>query len=370
MSNPYRRPPDLPLSRGPSNTAEIPVSRTSKSDLSKNVGQHRGSFSTGPSRDTPKTSPKPLLPFPRDHSEIYPAEAPPKLCENCELHKTPIWNCSYCGMDFCDQCWVKQGPHRPGRTGPDGLPHEKANPTIVKRLKDILTPPKHHADQQMLHVEDEDTTWFGLARDKENRPIFQDYGRYSTIMADSNSGEYKFRYPQLVSFIGQTGAGKSTLIKMLIDQQERTHCSHDCGFPSPVAGSLSNGSVPTSGDVHLYSDPRSYTTEYPMLYADCEGLEGGENIPMAAQYRNTASTPAKERGKESHAPKGKDHPAPKEHRRRKRVTKGLHCTQRDIKWANSPDTLKRQYAVTELYPRLLYTFSDVIVFVLRNPKYV
>lgn len=364
MSNSmYRRPPDLPLSqRPPSYTTDIPVSRTSKSDTFRNAGQHRGSVSTGTSRDAPKSSPKPLVSYSRDHQETKTTNTEPKVCENCELEKSPIWNCSYCDMNFCDQCWGKQGPHKAGRTGPDGLPHEKANPTIVKRLKDILTPPSDHGEQQNLHVDDEDTTWFGLARDNQNRPIFQDYGRYSAIMTDSNSGEYKFRYPQLVSFIGQTGAGKSTLIKMLIDQQERKHQHRDWGFPSPVAGSLSNGSVPTSGDVHLYSDPNTYAAEYPMLYADCEGLEGGENTPMAAQYRNNASTTPKERRRDNHAPK--------ENRKHKKVTKGLHCTQRDIKWANSPDTLKRQYAVTELYPRLLYTFSDVIVFVLRNPKYV
>jgi energy-coupling factor transporter ATP-binding protein EcfA2 len=263
-------------------------------------------------------------------------------------------------MNFCDDCWSKQGPHKAGRTGPDGLPHEKANPTIVKRLQNILTPPQEHSEQQLLHIEDEDTTWFGMVRNSQNSPAFQDYGRYSAIMADSNSGEFKFRYPQLVSFIGQTGAGKSTLIKMLIDQQERTGSSRNWSLPSPVAGTSANGNVPTSGDVHLYSDPSTYHAECPMLYADCEGLEGGENIPMAAQYRNGPMAPQKERSKVDSASK--------EHRGRHKVSKSFHTTQRDLKWANSPEKSRRQYAVTELYPRLLYTFSDVIVFVLRNAK--
>ncbi|KAL2679358.1 hypothetical protein Neosp_010132 [[Neocosmospora] mangrovei] len=30
--------------------------------------------------------------------------------------------------------------------------------------------------------------------------------------------------------------------------------------------------------------------------------------------------------------------------------------------------MKREFSVTQLYPRLLYTFSDVVVFVLRNPR--
>jgi energy-coupling factor transporter ATP-binding protein EcfA2 len=262
--------------------------------------------------------------------------------------------------DFCDECWGKQGPHKAGKTGPDGLPHEKANPTIVKRLQDILTPPKEHVEQQMLHAEDEDTTWFGVVRNNQNSPAFQDYGRYSAIMADSNSGEFKSRYPHLVSFIGQTGAGKSTLIKMLIDQQERKGTIRNWTLPSPVAGTSANGNIPTSGDVHLYSDPNTFNGEYPILYADCEGLEGGENIPMAAQYRNSATASQKERLREDHSPR--------DHRKRRKVFKSFHSTQRDIKWASSPEKSKRQYAVTELYPRLLYTFSDVIVFVLRNAK--
>lgn len=41
-----------------------------------------------------------------------------KICEACDEKVAPIWNCSYCGMDFCDPCWTRQAPHKPGRTGP------------------------------------------------------------------------------------------------------------------------------------------------------------------------------------------------------------------------------------------------------------
>lgn len=365
MSNSlHRRPQEAPVSsstRPPTYVPEVSRLGTSKSRSSRRHSRQGGSFSTGTgtSRDIPGPFLEPPRQSSRDISELNAEELRPKACDDCELEKAPIWNCSYCGADFCDQCWSKQLQHRTGRTGPDGLPHEKANPVIVQRLKDILTPPAGKAEQQSLHVEDEDTTWFGLGRNSQNVPVFQDYGRYSTIMADSNTGDFKFRYPQLVSFIGQTGAGKSTLIKMLIDQQERRHSLHGYALPSPVAGTSANNSVPTSGDVHLYSDPRTYATEFPMLYADCEGLEGGENTPMAVQYRSSASTPLKEKTKEDQFSK--------DHRKRRLVSKGLQVVQKDIKWANS-DTFKRQYAVTELYPRLLYTFSDVIVFVLRNAK--
>ena len=51
---------------------------------------------------------------------------------------------------------------------------------------------------------------------------------------------------------------------------------------SPVVGS-ENDNVPTSGDVHLYSDPGTYHSTEPVLYADCEGLEGWENAPIAVR---------------------------------------------------------------------------------------
>jgi hypothetical protein len=36
-------------------------------------------------------------------------------------------------------------------------------------------------------------------------PIFEDYGRYAALMAESLTARFPVRYPQLVSFIGQTG---------------------------------------------------------------------------------------------------------------------------------------------------------------------
>lgn len=96
-----------------------------------------------------------------------------------------------------------------------------------------------------------------------------------------------------------------------------------------------------------------------MLYADCEGLEGGETLPISVQYKNASAVPRENAGAIEVDP---------EHRRRQKRSRIIRGGQHSIKWADSPEKSKRQYAVTELYPRLLYTFSDVIVFVLRNTK--
>jgi hypothetical protein len=146
---------------------------------------------------------------------------------------------------------------------------------------------------------------------------------------------------------------------MLIDNQESATASRAGRpqFPSPVTGSI-NDNIPTSGDVHLYSDPTTYLTATPILYADCEGLNGGENVPRGARYKQRDnSLPSTSRSSSSNDPNF-----------RKKIRKVAHSSQRDIVWATTPETRKREYAVTQLYPRLLYTFSDVVVFVLRNAK--
>ena len=100
---------------------------------------------------------------------------------------------------------------------------------------------------------------------------------------------------------------------------------------------------PTSADVHLYADRSAFSSVRPLLYADCEGMEAGEAIPRAMPKRR---------------PRGAALPGGK---------------RREIEWAKTTDPAKaylrrRSYAVEQLYPRILYAFSDVIVFVLRNVK--
>jgi hypothetical protein len=143
-------------------------------------------------------------------SNPMPSLAQSKLftepCVVCESDKKQTFTCVQCNNDaFCDECWSKERPHRPGAVGMDGLPHEKTNRQVVERLRQILDPYRSTEEQLNAHRNDEDTTWFGIARDSANLPIFQDYGRYAAIMTESQTPEVNVRYPQLVSFIGQTG---------------------------------------------------------------------------------------------------------------------------------------------------------------------
>ncbi|KAI1362066.1 FabD/lysophospholipase-like protein [Xylaria arbuscula] len=244
-------------------------------------------------------------------------------CHSCRRDDGQTYSCIQCNnLSFCNDCWSQWVLHLPGAVGYDDRPHEKANAQVVQRLRQILDPKRTERDHETDLQHDDDTTWFGVERDSSNQAIFQDHGRFTTLMTESHSSELGNRYPQLVSFIGQTGAGKSTLIKILIN------ClGLDAAFPSPVTSS-NNDRVPTTGDVHLYADPVSYRGKTPMLYADCEGLDGGEAIPRGLRHRAESTESSSARSSRA----------------------------------------AQQYAVTQLYPRLLYTFSDVVVFVMRNAR--
>nr|POE62816.1 calcium-independent phospholipase a2-gamma [Quercus suber] len=291
------------------------------------------------------------MPPPHEHDDDSASscsEPPAEQCEDdrCNGPQPPVWHCVDCDSSYCSDCWALQGPHKRNKKGRDGVPHEKTNPVVVRRLKSILNPTRKADEIQRMHEEDGATKWFGVARDLTGRPNFEDYGRYASLLSSISPIESMTnRYPQLVSFIGVTNAGKSTLIKLLVNHdEENNHPDRASLFPSPIVGSVVNDTLPTSGDVHLYADPATHAEQLPILYADCEGFEGGERTPLGARARRRRSDPSKAEADRAN----------------------VHS--RVIEWAHTEEQRQREYAVTALYPRLLYTFSDCVVFVLRNPK--
>ncbi|KAK3718358.1 hypothetical protein LTR37_005171 [Vermiconidia calcicola] len=291
-----------------------------------------------------------------------------ETCEDdrCKAPNAAIWHCVDCDSNYCSECWDYQGPHKSGKFGRDGVPHEKTNVRVVNRLKKILQPSQSPDTILKSHEADQCTKWFGVSRDLTGRPSLDDYGRYATLMGSLQPmNSSKCRYPQLVSFIGVTNAGKSTVIKMLVNHMQHNRvASRD--FPTPVVGSVTNdqvsvilfqepllsslmclAQVPTSGDVHLYADQSTHATQLPILYADCEGFEGGEKTPLGARPKKR--------------PHSESCPVQPEF---------AQARSWPVEWADTEESRQREFAVRELYPRLLYTFSDVVVFVLRNPKSV
>ncbi|KAK3687188.1 hypothetical protein B0T22DRAFT_509731 [Podospora appendiculata] len=120
---------------------------------------------------------------------------------------------------------------------------------------------------------DDDTTWFGVERDASHQLIFQDYGRFAALMSESQTQELGARYPQLVSFIGQTETGTSTPIKMFIDRLDSASPDHGPRYPTPATSS-NNDRLPTTADVHLYTDPLTFTPSRIMSSCLFSGIKG------------------------------------------------------------------------------------------------
>jgi len=278
-----------------------------------------------------------------------------ELCDDCQTCGHRRFYCNVCSFVFCDPCWDRQFPHRM-RPVPGALPHERTDHHIAKKIGNVLTPQLKEEQREKLHMDDIDTTWFGVVREGHERPLLQDYGRYATLIAGvkdlrlgaisslSATSDYgEALYPSLISFVGQTGAGKSSLIKLLIDLKSDENET----FETPVVGAAGRD-VATSEDVHLYLDPDSSESQVPLLFADCEGLEGGERDPVGAKLKRKLAS------SQNNASSSRRKPT----------------SERELVWADTPKKQSRDFAVAHLYPRLLYTFSDVIVFVLKNPRYV
>lgn len=284
-------------------------------------------------------------------------------CDDCEQHSRDVNFCSRCELSFCEPCWDRQLPHRRNVVGANGIPHEKVKPAVAEKVRKVLAPPDNDDVRERLHREDALTSWFGIERPADNGPpVFRDYGRLADLMSSTNpyiNGESSVfvmdggqagrdtRTPSLVSFVGQTGAGKSTLIKLLVDlaADDTDH------FPTPVIGA-SGAHLPTSEDVHLYMDPYTADGQTPLLLADCEGLEGGEREPVGARVKRFGRGKPSERGDFTG-----------------RISRAIKIlSECELSWADAASTRSRNFAVENLYPRLLYNFSDVIVFVLKNPR--
>ena len=224
-----------------------------------------------------------------------------------------------------------------------------------KKWGDILDPSWTDHERDARHQEDLKTLWFSVDK-KEAKPFeFEDYDRFATLVSQHRSEYSKpdVFYPRLVSFIGFTGAGKSTLIRTLIERPwlARSSDGQSGDGPKaavPVIGNISS-TLPTSGDVHLYRDPKPPEKDIgtPLFYADCEGFHGGEVPPSGSR--------AAQRAKDT------------EGSPRQLLDSIIQSSKKFT--LNLPDSMqgsKRESAVTQLFPLLLYNFSDVVVYVVHS----
>jgi hypothetical protein len=249
------------------------------------------------------------------------------------------------------------------------------------RIKRLFHSRPSDEEQAQLHTQDIWTTWLGVPQRQNGiHPKLYTYPRLGDILEKAQEIQLRKgntsspQSPSLVSFFGETGHGKSTVIRALI-----RNAAPMVDYPAPIPGIEAHRQYSTSGDVHLYADPQSYDTSTLLLYAgmyfalnrtrpmamglivnpDCEGLSG-TGISLASKASegigNFFGVPSRKTFQEQvalHRAKGRSH---------------------ELRWArtNRHGVLaeSKKLIVETLYPRLLYCLSDVVCYVTNSTRWV
>ena len=134
-----------------------------------------------------------------------------------EGHDQKLFWCSICCIVTCNNCWELQAAHNPNARRPiAGISHEKTDLPLAEIILSILYPEDNAVKQDELHDQSVLTKWFGVSLNPDSgRAQFEDFGQYVRLAGGSTQDPSTF-YPSLISFVGVTGHGKSTLINALI----------------------------------------------------------------------------------------------------------------------------------------------------------
>ncbi|KAF4447081.1 hypothetical protein F53441_9380 [Fusarium austroafricanum] len=228
-------------------------------------------------------------------------------------------------------------------------------------------------DKTTLHVDDLWSTWLGLSEDQGGPyPQLCIYPQLE-MLVNKVVQRPPFQYPSLISFVGDTGSGKSTLIRAMIESLAPGH-----EYQVPVQGAADDRYESTSSDVHLFADPKTQSSEVPRFFIDCEGFHGSDQSVsrkiLSEARRAKRNTQTKLNGGLSDPPPDpiSQHQSSAQNRINLQwgeiwgPAEGLKGVGRKQLGQVSPDT--RSNVVNIVYPRLLYAFSDVVCFVTNNSR--
>ncbi|OAQ58750.1 ABC transporter domain-containing protein [Pochonia chlamydosporia 170] len=279
-----------------------------------------------------------------------------------ERRKSHMAFCPGCPREdniYCQADWMKERRH----DGCDSR-HRQIPVATYDLVDSIFTSENDPEKMTHLHEADTGSLWFGLTPGKRvDQPELVNTDVYQRTVALSKFENRRNQYPSLVSFIGTTGSGKSTLIKALLTVRpaENEAIEQDRHFPTPVPG-LADGS-PNSADVHLYADGSTLDSQTPFLFADCEGLDGGDSQPLSAKIKKKMS----ENGVAWY-----DYVRQLGNRSGSTEERTFRSVGETPLRSTNTETVEsmpgRTYAVRDLYPRMLYSFSEIICFVTQQPN--
>ncbi|RSM02019.1 hypothetical protein CDV31_011102 [Fusarium ambrosium] len=273
------------------------------------------------------------------------------------------------------QCLLNTRDHQPESEEPPefGDPCEEIDFQqwiFVSWLLDSKIPDE---EKSALHVNDLWSTWFGVPEDQEGHcPQLCIYPRLERLV-EKVLEKPQFQYPSLISFVGDTGSGKSTLIRAIIES-----LAPGKRYQVPVQGAVQDKFKSTSSDVRLFADPQTESSEVPRFFVDCEGFNGSDN-PVS---RKVISEVRGARRTSQVILDGALLPSPPDPLTQH---ENSALSRIDLRWGQlvlpvdaqrggsrrqpgqvSSET--RSNVVKLVYPRLLYAFSDVVCFVTTNSR--
>ena len=308
-----------------------------------------------------------------------------------------------CVQTLHETCWDAHIPPRLRKNSD----HNQVDALQDAFIQIIMHSEANDEKQKLLHRQDRKAEWFrvNLARPDvaNDLPLLQISARFRKeckANQDRTSHDHSL-FPSLVSFVGDTGAGKSTLVNAMItigriEDLKRKHAMKSINSfrlpksslenilsarsygPVTRSGNVERASMPTSTGVHLYRDPTITQVDYPgsangaedvpMLFADCEGFRGG-SVQTSAERSEEAysfssmlapgsrprssSTTSMTSASSQNQPRGGMDPE--------------FCVDEVV--IKAPDFKAAGKTSAELfYARFLYAFSDVVVFVTREDQ--
>jgi flagellar biosynthesis GTPase FlhF len=115
--------------------------------------------------------------------------------------------CSKCDEYYCNTHWEQADLHKP--TSRKAYQHVKTQPHVREWVRLLIDGPPHKQLTE-LHEKEMENLWFGI--DVKTSKSHVNTNLYMSFILSSQFQPHSEQFSSLISFIGPTGAGKSTII--------------------------------------------------------------------------------------------------------------------------------------------------------------